>query len=157
NAGTPGFTTAEVLITLATRIAPLKPDVVVVYEMWNDLKPAGAEGFLPDYSHWRRVPVQKGSLNAALDYSCLVRGVQTQIEKLLVRRPQRRDHVNEDGLNAFRSNLREIVAISRSWGAQVVLCTYPSMLSPRVPRATLEARGSVVAPVRGYPMWYYTL
>jgi lysophospholipase L1-like esterase len=50
NAGLPGWTSAESLISLALRDVDLAPDLVVVYSGINDLQPAGHVPFTPDYA-----------------------------------------------------------------------------------------------------------
>ena len=53
NAGVPGYTTAENVIYLSLRLLDLEPDLVVLYEGYNDFKPNRHPGFVSDYSHWR--------------------------------------------------------------------------------------------------------
>ena len=50
NAGFPGWTSLESLISLETRDLDLGPDLVVVCSGVNDLQPAGHVPFTPDYS-----------------------------------------------------------------------------------------------------------
>ena len=53
NAGVPGYTTAENVIYLGLRLIDFHPDLIVIYDGYNDFKPNRYPGFVSDYSHWR--------------------------------------------------------------------------------------------------------
>jgi lysophospholipase L1-like esterase len=50
NAGFPGWTSLESLVSLEIRDLDLQPDLVIVFSGVNDLQPAGHVPFYPDYS-----------------------------------------------------------------------------------------------------------
>lgn len=54
NAGTCGYTSMESVTSLATRLASWRPDVVFVFDGYNDVSVACSPGFRHDYSHVRR-------------------------------------------------------------------------------------------------------
>ena len=57
NAGVPGFDTAQSVGNLALRVMPLEPDIVIIYQAYNDLKAIKKKSnFRPDYSHIHRKP-----------------------------------------------------------------------------------------------------
>ncbi len=54
NAGVPGWVSTEVAAALPELVLPLRPEVVVVLTGRNDAFPQGFNGFVEDYSHYRR-------------------------------------------------------------------------------------------------------
>jgi lysophospholipase L1-like esterase len=54
NAGVPGWLSSESLINFELRVLPLAPDVVVILEGRNEILPEAYNGFVPDYTHFRR-------------------------------------------------------------------------------------------------------
>lgn len=133
NAGVPGYTTAEDVIYLSLRLIDFSPDVVVLYEGYNDFKPNRYPGFRSDYAHWRdravaphRSPLERWRLYTKL--RGLLRrggGDTTRVKDPGSGRPLRRyDSVGEEGLETFRRNLSTMIATARRAGATVVLATY---------------------------------
>lgn len=134
NAGVPGYTTAENVIYLSLRLIDFHPDMIVIYEGYNDFKPNRYPGFASDYSHWRDravtpprplldrlrfyVKLRAFAARFSADASAEVSDPRTG-EKL-----KRYDTVGEEGLAAFRRNLGTMIAISRRAGARVALATY---------------------------------
>ncbi len=134
NAGVPGYTTAENAIYISLRLVDFSPDLIVLYEGYNDFKPNRYPAFRSDYAHWRdrarvprRSPLESLRLYARLhdlaqrwlvDPAAEVRDPASG-EKL-----RRHDSVGEAGLAVFERNLRSMVAVSRAGGAAVALATY---------------------------------
>ena len=57
NAGVPGYDTAQSIGNLALRVMSLKPDIVIIYHAYNDLKAIRSDiKFNPDYSHIHNKP-----------------------------------------------------------------------------------------------------
>lgn len=134
NAGVPGYTTAENAIYLSLRVIDFSPDLIVLYEGYNDFKPNRYPAFRSDYAHWRdrarvpqRSPLESLRLYAKLHYLAQRWLADPEAE---VRDPtsgeklRRHDNVGEAGLAAFERNLRSMVAVSRAAGAEVALATY---------------------------------
>jgi lysophospholipase L1-like esterase len=142
NAGVSGYNTADSLIDLALRGVELQPDAVLVYHAANDERMIQSRGFKPDFSHVRRPPPIKelSGLDTFLlrhvrTYARLVRGTDPEeqlgamaewvfvpgFNGMMVPASVR---LNEYGLTVFRRNLREIVAVARSAGAEVVFETF---------------------------------
>ncbi len=134
-AGVPGYTTAGNVIDLGLRLLDLQPDVVALQEGCNDFKSASHPGFATDYSHWRRrdAPPRRPPLERLLLCAKLgalvarvrpARGEDEVRDPSTGRRLPRRDAVPSEGLDAFRHNLRTMIATARSAGAASVLATY---------------------------------
>jgi lysophospholipase L1-like esterase len=131
NAGTPGYNSAETLSMVVHRLSTLEPDVVVIYQLWNDLKPNRAPGFRPDYTHWRTAPVTASRLSAAINHSSILARMRTlaRESRTWEESTQRFDIVSEEGIQAFTRNLRLIAAAVQEWGGHIVLCTFPTALT----------------------------
>lgn len=140
NAGCSGYTTAESLINFALRLVDLEPDALVIYHAPNDARVAQCEGFVADYTHFRRAWVSRGE--SGLERSLLGRSrvVQrlTRDENGPVQRLQdyvfvegfgqlhipASDRLVGEGLVAYERNLRSLVALAHSRGVDVVLQTF---------------------------------
>lgn len=57
NAAVPGFNTAQSMANLSLRVMPFKPDIVIIYHAYNDLKAIRPHTvFKPDYTHIHKKP-----------------------------------------------------------------------------------------------------
>jgi len=154
NAGVQGYSTAESLVNFEFRLLPYRPDVVIVYHGMNDLKASLAPGFRSDYAHWRRDllpprPLVVDRLPAWLDVSAiyvlsreavLARSRKTQWQRSLYDAwPDFQSDLA--GLQAFRSNLRSLVAVARGSGVSPVLATFYYWPMVDTPEARKTARG----------------
>jgi hypothetical protein len=54
NLGVPGYSTLEALVQLITIVPELKPDIVIVYQGWNDMRSYHSKPKTPDY-YWHGV------------------------------------------------------------------------------------------------------
>jgi lysophospholipase L1-like esterase len=138
NAGFPGWTSLESLISLEIRDVDLEPDVVVVFAGINDLQPAGHVPFVPDYSIGHAeiltrvvgvtpVPVRLVSRSVFLEF-LLGRlaprgagGAEGFMPAWKWTGGPRRDDVPDAAVAAFERNLRSTAAVARAHGARTVL------------------------------------
>ncbi len=138
NAGFPGWTTLESLISLAIRDLDLAPDVVLLYHGVNDLQPASHEPYDPQYERGHAGISRKAlgldlPLPSRLDRSLLVerlrdlaRGPSDPWQALTATGSgRRRDRIGEAGIATFERNVRSFAVLARSRGAAVVLMTQP--------------------------------
>ena len=145
NAGFPGWTSLESLISLEIRDVDLQPDVVVVFAGINDLQPASHVPFAPDYSIGHaeilprvvgvsRVPVRLVSRSVFLEFL---------LGRLNPRRTgsaegfmpawswtggPRHDEAPDAAIAAFERNLRSTAAVARAHGARTVLVAQSARL-----------------------------
>ena len=130
NAGVPGYTTAENLINLEFRIVDLSPDLIIIYDGYNDFKPNRVPNFKSDYSHWRyREPIYIGRpftenfrfyvklKNVILKYS--PKKQYSPFPEL-----KRFDTVSQSGVIAFKRNLRSMVYLAKSENIKVIVSTF---------------------------------
>lgn len=132
-----GDTTAETLVKLGLIYMDLDPDLVLVYHGTNDLEASYGTGFRSDYAHRRRdvsptpYPVfdrlprwlDRSSVFVALR-GYLV-GFRGSMWSLYTRPWVPADLDNGPfGLSTFERNLRQIHALARAGGSQVVLGTF---------------------------------
>ncbi|MFC1587449.1 carbamoyltransferase N-terminal domain-containing protein [Planctomycetota bacterium] len=148
NAGVSGFTSAESLVNYALRVSVLEPDLVIIYHGYNDLKPnryKGNEGveFQSDYSHWRApAPPQFRQDTSLLSrigkHSMLLLKLRQEIKTSKRARKSKNirtsdedkfDTVLDAGVQAFKSNIRNIAAMAKSGGARVLIGTFVSRVN----------------------------
>jgi hypothetical protein len=155
NAGFPGWTSQENVISLAIRDLDLAPDLAVLYQGINDLQPASHEPFDPMYEHGH-AELARRALGLELPPPSWL-GRSLLVEKLgdLGRKPadpwealggpggpmRRRDHITPEGIAAFERNVRSFAALARSRGVGVLLVTQPV----RIRAASREADLSYLA------------
>ena len=139
NAGFPGWTSQENVISLAIRDLDLSPDLAVLYQGINDLQPASHEPFDPQYEHGH-AELARRALGLELPAPSWL-GRSLLVEKLrdLGGKPadpwsalsgptgsgKRWDRIAEEGIAAFERNVRSYAALARSRDAKVLLVTQP--------------------------------
>jgi len=155
NAGFPGWTSLENLVSLAIRDVDLAPDVAVLYQGINDLQPASHRPFDGQYEHGHADMVVR-ALGFELqplkwyDRSLLVEKTRDLV--LGEVDPWRRlrsasgprefmPEVPAEAVATFERNVRSYVAVATAAGAQVVLVTQPI----RVRRGSHDADLSYLA------------
>lgn len=168
NAGVPGWVSLETRIGFEERVAPLAPDVVVVYQGRNELFPQSFRDYRADYSHYRdpdwdfvgtnrrHKDVFRFSRLALL--LCTYRGQRFGWEKRLENpvygcnvkaNVPTVDEVIENlddpqRTEGYRTQVESLVESARAAGARVVLCT----MAFRVERF---ATGNIPEDPREYP------
>ncbi|HVT59628.1 MAG TPA: SGNH/GDSL hydrolase family protein [Thermoanaerobaculia bacterium] len=162
NAGFPGWTTLESLISLAFRDLDLGPDMVVLFHGINDLQPAAHQPFDPQYEHGH-AEVSRRALGLELKPPAwweesllsdrlrdLARGPVDPWQTLAAPTPTsagtggRRLAIAPEAVGVFARNARSFAALAAARGARVILVTQTMRL-----RAANRARD--VAYLEG---WY---
>ena len=151
NCGVSGYGTTENLINIQLRLLELQPDAIIVYHAANDARPIQAKGFKPDYSHlrtsWRET--EPNALDLTLLRWCRLYAWATRgrnpdkqtgalfthiaVEDYESLHVPSSEGVNEEGVEAFIRNLRNIVAVCRANGVEPVLATFASCESKLKP------------------------
>lgn len=142
NAGCQGYSTHESLINLALRGVEFRPDVVLVYHSFNDVRCALYPNAVRDNTHWRRVwPVErKSGLQRWQEKSYLFLAWRFHLTDWWSELNDLNAHVVTDaekyrgqdwyaspsgdlGFENFHRNLVSITSLSRRHGAQVAFVT----------------------------------
>lgn len=149
NAGFPGWTSVQSLISLELRELDFAPDLVVVYHGINETQPAGHDPFYPDYSvgYGEILPRVLGIVPVPIRLASR----SLLVEKLLGTRADRQDEgfapawewkggkkkddVPDAAVATYERNLRSLIAVASSRGARTLLVAQTARL-----RAGLEAR-----------------
>ena len=125
NGGVPGYTSAENLIQLALIGVHLHPDVVVLFQGYNDIRNSHSPGLRTDYSNFHAIS-QRGNLE--LDRlrwgmrSGLVRLSRAAISRVFGRERSgivsapRRSGMDSKALDIYRTNLRTFAGMCQSHG-----------------------------------------
>ncbi len=143
------YFTSENLVLYALRSQDYFPDLIIVFDGWNDLIPSQTPGFQSDYSHCRgkpsSVPVNPllASLRAVesrfpwLDYF----GPVQLSSRLLERRHVRTSNVSlfkdtghptkgYKGIDSFRRNIESIARLGVANGSKIVFASQIAQLIP---------------------------
>jgi lysophospholipase L1-like esterase len=144
NAAIPGFDTSQSIGNLALRVMPFEPDVVIIYQAYNDLKVTREDNtFEPDYTHRHDTPYgyheQPGIVERLMNESMLYVRMKNRsreqdrliahTEKIqtLMGQGNRMDVVPELVSRTFEQHMRSMVGIARAGGAEVVLSTFATL------------------------------
>ncbi len=123
NAGVLSYTTAESLPNLAFRCLDFQPDIIVLYEGINDVRPRRYANFDNGYFHYRKVWDGSASgFEAGPKGTDMEGGINCFIQRL---RPADNGDEAENqaraGTTAFRNNLTSIAGIAAAHGIKVVM------------------------------------
>lgn len=136
NAGFPGWTSQENVISLAIRDLDLAPDLAVLYQGANDLQPAAHRPFDPQYEHGH-AELSRRALGLELAPPSWLRR-SLLVEKL--RGPAdpwralaapgagpntRHSRITPESVATFERNVRSFATLARSRGSDVLLVTQP--------------------------------
>lgn len=143
NAGIPGFNTVQSIGNLALRVMPFKPDIVIVYHAYNDLKAIRKDlPFKFDYSHIHPEPYgfQKppNFVLRCLENSMLYVRTRNLVRTHKLNLAQNHSNLPNDRLaaipivaeHAFEAHIRTLTAIARSGGATVLLSSFATLHDP---------------------------
>ncbi len=140
NAGVPGFNSAQSIGNLALRVMPFKPDLVIVYHGYNDLKVVRPEfEAKPDYSNVHTRPYGQYErpnwiirlLNTSMSY-VRARNAYREYKKAttnidVLTSEIRLDRMPTSAEAVFEHNIRMLVACARAGGARVVLSSFATL------------------------------
>ncbi|MGE0708871.1 MAG: SGNH/GDSL hydrolase family protein [Planctomycetota bacterium] len=141
SAGTPGYTVSQSLANLRRRVAPLRPDVLVIYHGINDLIPLTIAGIDPDDDRAYRAALtslsgrvvdhRDGLWDRSAAYTLLYNRL---LGAARARRARRYTAADLASSRRFERDLAALLAEARRLGAQVVLVT----LAHAPPRAGVD-------------------
>jgi len=155
NGGTPGFDTAQSIPNLALRMMPFKPDIVIIYHAYNDLKAIRLDRpFRKDYSHLHETPYGfrekphflTDLLNKSMFY-VRIRNAYRRHKHVADKPTPSRDYpkgqerfssVPQEALETFQQNIRTLVSIAHAGGAEVILSTFATLHDPKWDWSTPE-------------------
>jgi len=146
NGGAPFFSSAELVGTLAFRGIYTFPDLVIIHTGGNDTVPLrSADEYQPDYTHWRTVDPSLADLSSTDKFRLLWKFPSWTTRLFLTMRMHPNSFFRatiakqlssvQEGLLAdndisdrepvgLECNLRSMIAISRTHGAQVACMTF---------------------------------
>jgi lysophospholipase L1-like esterase len=142
NAGTPGFDTTQSIGNLALRVMPFRPDIVIIYHAYNDLKAIRPGIFMPDYSHVHTKPYgfhkKPNPFIMALHKSMFYVRMRNQVRKFKDSKridestgdEKRLSYIPTEAITAFENNIRILISIAKSGGASVILSSFATLYDP---------------------------
>lgn len=127
NAGVESYTSAETLTSLAFRVLELDPDLIILHDVVNDVRPRRYAGFDPGYGHYRKVWDGDGSGYEDLGNRYPEnRGINFFIQHLPPDPPgDALANLAAAGTGTYRRNLISILGIAAAHGVRAVLTTMP--------------------------------
>ncbi|WP_170399404.1 SGNH/GDSL hydrolase family protein [Ruegeria arenilitoris] len=147
NAGVPGWVSTENLINLQTRVLPLDPDIVILFQGRNELFAQAFNNFKPDYSHLRTSNYSFLHTNVSLKrvfkvsrLALLVVSIRPSSfgwkryeehpgygQNRYENRPNLKELIinldNPANNETYRANTASMIAMAQTQGARVVLAT----------------------------------
>jgi lysophospholipase L1-like esterase len=153
NAAVPGFDTAQSIGNLSLRVVPFKPDIVIIYHAYNDLKAIRYDvTFQPDYSHFHTKPYgyhKKPNFiirclhncmfyvrarNKYREYQSSVNGYErlTDRKALMEDLKKRLSHIPKQAAQTFEQHMRALVSIAESGDAKVILSSFATLHDPKM-------------------------
>ncbi|MFH1981727.1 MAG: SGNH/GDSL hydrolase family protein [Pseudomonadota bacterium] len=156
NAGVPGFDTSQSIGNLALRVLPFKPDVVIIYHAYNDLKAVRPElSFRADYSHIHTAPYghqpQPGMFIRWMGKSMFFVRLRNQLREYRMKKAafeqarkerqggQRLDRPPPAAAAAFKQHMESLVAIATASGSKVILASFATLHDPLLDTLRPEA------------------
>lgn len=142
NAGTPGFDTTQSIANLALRVMPFRPDIVIIYHAYNDLKIIRPGIFKPDYSHVHTKPYgfhkKPNPFIMALHKSMFYVRMRNQVRKFKDSKrtgestgdEKRLNYIPKEAVTAFENNIKILISIAKSGGASVILSSFATLYDP---------------------------
>lgn len=159
NCGQGGYNSADIMVRFALQVLDTKPDVVVIYHAYNDIRAYLTSGFEPDYSHVRRnlgesywkfafaakIPdVKLGFLNYLIN-QWLPGNIRNSLLEQVTKGNLDTSLDPSIGLTAYQRNLQYIIDLCRCEDVQVVLSTYCHFLHDAIKDEPLHMLyGSIV-------------
>jgi len=139
NAGLNGATAAETFHRLPTLILPINPDMVIMYEGFNDMLPRVFNDYQDDYYHFRRSdPNNPPGLSRFFLYRLAMRVLSPSFfheNYNLARQVWKTQNIPETDTelaqnflssnnDAFKFNMDNSIRLLKSWNIKVVLATF---------------------------------
>jgi len=147
NAGVPGYSVETNIDLLRLRVLPLRPDLIIVCQLVNDLNNASARVFGRGSARrtaGARVRFAPGQRLAAFrdEHFLLYHIIRKNLTPLVTtvsHGATRHDDVPPDFSSEYERRLGDLVDAARAGGCDVVLCTAWKAFGPRQPIAVQEA------------------
>ncbi len=140
NCGTGGYTSADLLVRFLLQNIETKPDMVILYHAYNDIRSYLTNNFEPDYSHSRKnlgENYYKFYLGSLIPYvpinfiNYFVNKWLSQnhryslIDSISKGKINLDNHKNLDrGLKIYKRNLQNLISICKSNEIKMILCSF---------------------------------
>ena len=152
NGGVGGFNSADLLVHYALKLQNLKPDFVIIYHGYNDIRHYLSSKFSSDYSHslksWRLSKLAKWIIKLIPNPDLpLLNFISHKLLDLNIRNSLLR-HIfigdfsikNDptEGLETYHRNVKNLVRLIKGDGGKVVLSTFCHYLYPAIKETDLH-------------------
>jgi lysophospholipase L1-like esterase len=141
NAGLVSATTMESLIRFYSKVLELKPDMILIYEGFNDLVPRVFDNFRTDYYHFRQTPSDPGSVFSELYLTGILTAIFAAASGSQLRNDnlinytwrennlpndihRRAKNFQSNGPDVFERNLEQLLLVAKANNIAVVLSNF---------------------------------
>ena len=154
NCGNGGWTSADVLIDYLLNIYDTKPDVVIVYFAYNDIRASLVPGFQTDYSHCMRNLGEKyiyykmasflpdlplGFYNLILNKIFPYMNPRYGVLKATARGKQDFDR-DFGGVSTYSRNIEHLIKVCKTSNMSVILSTYANYLYDEIGNSKIHKK-----------------
>ena len=134
-----GYNSADILVRSALKIIDTKPDYVIIYHAYNDIRSYLTEDFTSDYSHSRKNLADnywKFYLSSLLPeiplnfYNYIKNkflpgsNIRHALLEVIAKGKLNINLNYNDGIETYKRNIESIINLYKSINAKVILCTY---------------------------------
>ena len=134
-----GYNSADILVRSALSIIDTKPDYIVIYHAFNDIKSYLTPGFEADYSHSRNnlgnsywkfylsslLPdIPLNSYNYIKNKFLPSPNIRHTLLKVITKGTENLNANYENGLKTYERNIKSIINLFKQINTKVILCTY---------------------------------
>lgn len=152
NFGQGGYNSADLLIRYLLQIVDTKPDYLIIYHAYNDIRSYLTPGFMPDYSHSRRnigERIWRFSLNEIipdiplklynyLKTKYIVGDVRNSLLDLVSKGDINTKLDFSLGLKVYERNMQNIIYLAKKNNTKVILCTFAIFLYNKLKKDPLH-------------------
>lgn len=129
NYGMPGYSTAEGIIQMALQVPEIKPDLVIFYEGWNDIRNYHYANFTPDYyahgmKQYGNLQIDQGAVDQrswlwkGADYSALLKFIFRFSNASSAQKHENFDTPDPAVDKVYERNLKTLKTLADNTGAQ---------------------------------------
>jgi len=154
NCGTGGYNSADILIRFLLQTIETKPDLIIIYHAYNDIKSYLTKNFQSDYSHSRKnlgEEYQKFRANTQIPdiplkfYNYLIQkwfpnNIRSSILEVISKGDFDLNSNCKEGLKVFKRNLQNLVYVCKKNNIDVILSSFCFYLHPSVKENNLHKK-----------------
>ncbi len=148
-----GYNSADILVRSALRIIDTKPDFVIIYHAYNDIRSYITDKFISDYSHSRKnladnywkftfsnlLPeIPLNFYNYIKNKYLLGSNIRNALLDVVAKGKPNLEIDYKNGLSTYERNIKSIVSLFRQINSKIILCTFSFYLYDEIKDSKLH-------------------